>query len=410
MKRWILMMWLIALSVACMAQRAMLSGIVVDDKSGQRIAQTTVSVEGTNLSVVTNDDGYFTLKADSLAETCIIVSHIGYQSKLLKVSHHHADSPLVIRLSSATIRLQEVVVWTEDPEELVRIAMRKIPDNYARLPELYRCFYRETAMKHQHFIYVAEGVTDMFKGPYSRGITRDRVAIRKGRRLLSPKKGDTLSVKVMGGPVQSLQLDLVKNRDFLLNEEELSHYSFLMEPPAVIDNRVQYVISIAPKATLPYALYYGRFYIDHETLAFTRVELSLDMSDRDKATSVMLIRKPMGVRFRPKELSCLIDYHYDGEVTRISYLRSTFRFNCDWKRRLFATSFTACCEMVVTDNSGEDVHPISGNSSFDARDSFYDKVDYFLDPNFWEDYNIIEPTETLDRAIGKLIRQIPKSK
>ena len=156
---------------------------------------------------------------------------------------------------------------------------------------------------------------------------------------------------------------------------------------------------------MPWALYYGRLYIDRETLAFTRADLTLDMSSSEKATRYMLVSKPTGVRFKPKEMSCLIDYRYEDGVTRISYIRSTFRFNCDWKRRLFATSFTAFCEMVVTDRTQTDVRPISGRNSFDQRDAFYDKVDYFRDPHFWEDYNIIEPTETLDKAIDKLVKK-----
>ena len=90
-------------------------------------------------------------------------------------------------------------------------------------------------------------------------------------------------------------------------------------------------------------------------------------------------------------------------MTRISYLRNTFRFNCDWKKRLFATSFTATCEMVVTDSSSDDVQPIASRSSFDSRDAYYDKVEYFLDPDYWRSYNIIEPSESLDKAIRKLV-------
>ena len=78
------------------------------------------------------------------------------------------------------------MVWTGDPRELVNIAIRKIPENYIDKPELYKCFYRETAMKRQHYIYVAEGVVDMYKSSYASKGYRDRVAIRKGRRLLSP--------------------------------------------------------------------------------------------------------------------------------------------------------------------------------------------------------------------------------
>jgi hypothetical protein len=236
------------------------------------------------------------------------------------------------------------------------------------------------------------------------------VAIDKGRRLLSPKRSDTLSVKVLGGPVAPVQLDIVKNTDFLLNAQELEYYDLRMEMPTTIGDRQQYVVSIEPRAILPYALYFGKLYIDKETLAFSRAELTLDMSDRHKATEMMLIRKPAGVRFKPKELSLLVDYRQGADgVMRISYIRTTFRFNCDWKRRLLATSFTACCELAVTSSTSGDVKPIAGRESFDQRDAFFDKVDFFRDPTFWQDYNIIEPTESLDKAVLRLLKSHTKN-
>jgi hypothetical protein len=61
--------------------------------------------------------------------------------------------------------------------------------------------------------------------------------------------------------------------------------------------------------------------------------------------------------------------------------------------------------MVVTDMERENVQPIRGRVTFDSRDAFYDKVDFFKDPDFWKDYNIIEPSESLDKAIGRLIKK-----
>ncbi len=394
---------LLAVSIGMRAQNAVLSGTVSSDRTGERIAHATIVAEGLGVAVVTNDDGYFTLKTES-QPNAITVSHLGYQSRRISLKGKTAET-IKIRLKPTAIALQELVVWTDNPRQLVDIAIRKIPENYARKPELYKCFYRETAMKRQHYIYVAEGVVDMYKTAYNRTADRDRVAIVKGRRLLSPKRGDTLSVKVMGGPVQPIQLDIAKNLDFLLNAEELANYTFRMEPTTTINDRLQYVVSLWPNAIQPYALYTGKLYIDRETLAFTRAELSLDMSNKEKATAYMLIRRPRGVRFRPKELTTLIDYRTENGVTRISYIRNTFRFNCDWRRRLFATSFAAFCEMVVTDHTDTDVRPITGRSSFDSRDSFYDRVDYFQDPDFWENYNIIEPSESLDHAIDKLMKR-----
>ena len=49
------------------------------------------------------------------------------------------------------------------------------------------------------------------------------------------------------------------------------------------------------------------------------------------------------------------------------------------------------------------MQPIANRSSFDSRDAYYDKVEYFMDPEYWSQYNIIEPSESLDKAIRKLV-------
>lgn len=400
MKKMMMLLLLLVACVALQAQQTTLSGIVTDAKSGNPIAQATVAMAG--VSVVTNDDGMFTLKVKPAAGT-LTVSHIGYRTVRVKVSDNHS-APVTVRLQPTAIQLKEVVVWNEDPWKLIEQALEKVPDNYNTTPQLYRCFYRETAQKRSRYIYVAEGVVDMYKTGYQKTVYRDRVAIVKGRRLVSPKQSDTLGVKVLGGPTLPVQLDVVKNTAFLLNQEELSKYTLGMAPAAVIDDRLQYVITLTPYVEQSYPLSYGKLYIDRETLAFTRAELSLDMSDRQKASNYMLHKKPHGVRFKPKEMSCLIDYRTVDGKTTIHYVRNTFRFGCDWKRRLFSTNFTAVAELVVTDRL-PDVRPISGRESFDSRDAFFDHVDYFRDPDFWKDYNIIEPTESLDKGIGKIIKK-----
>ena len=395
-------LWLIILlmtPLAVLAQQVVVSGVVVDDKTGAPLGQ--VSISSGKISVVTNEDGAFTLKLQAMPER-VRISHLGYKTRQVSLMQGQTEG-LKVRLQPTVIQLQEVVVMNEDPRKLVDIAISKIPDNYSRVPELLKGFYRETAMKRKHYIYVAEGVEDMYKTPYTRGTARDRVAIVKGRRLLSQKQGDTLGVKVMGGPVQAVILDIVKNREILLNKEELDYYKFSMDIPEYINDRLQYVVRMEPQTSTDYALYHGKLYIDMDRLAFTRIELDLDMSDRGKATQTMLVKKPLGVRFRPRELSSVVDYRYEDGVTRISYLRNTFRFNCDWKKRLFATSFTATCEMVVTDSSSDNVQPIASRGSFDSRDAYYDKVEYFMDPAYWDKYNIIEPSESLDKAIQKLV-------
>ena len=380
-----------------------LSGKVTDAKT--RKAMPHVSVTDRSVGTVTNEAGEFVLKLQQAPET-VTFSCLGYKSQQLSAKDMNGVR-VEVRMEPSTVMLDEIVVQGADAKELVKMAMKKITDNYPSEPNLLRGFYRETVEKRNHFTSISEGVVDVYKTAYSKSDWRDGVAILKGRRLLSQRPSDTLAVKLQGGPVLPIYLDVVKEHDILLNDEELDNYSFRYATMSKADDRNQYVIEITPLLVMPYALYQGRLYIDQETLAFTRIELSLDMSDTDKVTQMILKKKPAGLRFTPREMSIYIDYKTDNGITRINYLRNVIRFRCDWKRKLFKSNFTVTSEMVVTDRQeGGDLKPIRTRDTFNRRDNFYDKVVFFNDPGFWGNDNIIEPTEDLLKGIEKIKRRI----
>ena len=405
MKRLMLTTAFLLLALVIKAQ-TVISGKVTD-LNGQPLAHVSVMVEGTEVQTVTNEDGQFTLKMHEQPHR-LRLSHIGYKTRHIALEKG-ATEQLRIRMQSNTIELSEVLVSVNDPLSILKAAMARIEKNYPNEPELMRCFYRETARRGSRFISVAEAVTEMYKSDYYYGPERDAVAILKGRRLMSMKARDTLGVKVQGGPVLPLMVDLAKNREYVLNEENIAHYKLNMEVPVKIADRAQYVINMEPEGIQFYPIMKGRVFVDQETLTFTRAELQLDMRDWRAASDYMLVHKPFGLRFRPRELTMTIVYNTDEQgIAHMSYVRNEMRFNCDWKRRLFASPFTTVCEMVVTDRQqkGDGVKRPRGRSSFGLRDRFYDKVEYFDDPDFWADYNIIEPTESLENAIDKLKKRV----
>ena len=382
-----------------------LSGKVTDAKTRKPMAH--VSVTDRHVGTVTNEAGEFTLKLQKVPKT-VSFSCLGYMTQQLDASAL-GGVRVEVRMEPSSVMLDEIVVQGADAKELVLKAMEKIADNYPNVPNLLRGFYRETVEKRSHFTSISEGVVDVYKTAYDKTDWRDGVAIQKGRRLLSQRPGDTLSVKLQGGPVLPIMLDVVKQKDILLNEEELNNYTFRYVTMSKADDRNQYVVEITPLYVLPYALYRGRLYIDQETLAFTRIDLSLDMSDPDKVTRMILRKKPLGLRFTPHELSIYIDYKTDNGVTRINYIRNVIRFRCDWKRKLFKSNFTVTSEMVVTDRQeGKDLKPIKNRDTFNRTDNFYDKVVYFNDPDFWGNDNIIEPTEDLLKGIEKIKKRISR--
>lgn len=380
------------------------SGVVKDKQSKKRLEYVNISIPGSNTGTITNSDGEFSIKIkDVEAAKQVEVSHIGYFNYLIPVAGQNVSDLSVQLIPNANV-LDEVVVRARDPRYIVEEAISKIAFNYSPKSNRLTGFYRETAQKGRRYINISEAVIDIYKTPYSENVERDRVQVFKGRKLLSQKTNDTLVVKLLGGPTLSVYVDMVKNPDILLDPATLPYYSFRMEEATTIDNRLHYVISFQPQAILPYALYYGKLYIDKERLSFSRAEFSLNMDDRSKATEAILKKKPFGLVFKPVEVSFLVTYKQRGNISYLSYIRNEVRFKCDWKKKLFSTNYSILSEMVVTDGKEQDI-AIPYKASFKQNQSLSDKVVDFMDEDFWGSYNIIEPTESLETAVFKLKKQ-----
>lgn len=383
-----------------------ITGVVKNKDNRKKLENVNVSVVGTNIGTVTNADGAFSLKVtEAEAFRGLEVSHIGYLNTHLSLEEIGKAEATTVWMVPAPNLLNEIIIYGNNPRTIVEEAIKKIPSNYAATDNMLTAFYRETVQKRRRYISISEAVMDVYKTDYTeRKPDRDKVQLQKSRRLLSQKQSDTLAVKVVGGPNLSLYLDVAKNGDALLSMDNLNYYEFRMEEPVNLDNRMQYVVSFRPRVNLMYALFIGKLYIDRERLSFTRAEFELDMANRVKAVEAILHKKPLGLRFRPQEVSYLVTYKQQGAKTYLNYIRNVIRFKCDWKKKLFSSTYTAYSEMVVTDRV-EHAANIPNKNAFKQRQVFYDLVDEYWNEDFWKKYNIIEPTESLEHAVDKLKKQ-----
>ena len=396
--------------VEAMKTEFTVSGVVRDKESRKKLENVAVSLVGTPIGTVTNAEGVFSLKIphmDTIPQ--LELSHIGYMNARFSASAPEGSNNMyaTILMIPIALQLNEVVAYGNSARRIVEEALERIPKNYPSGESMTSAFYRETVQKGHRYISVSEAMLDVYKTSYrQRTSDRDKVQIDKARRLLSQKQSDTLGVKVVGGPNLPLFMDVVKNAYALFDEETLDYYSFVQEPSVFIDDRLQYVISFRPRVKLDYALYVGRVFIDREHLAFTRAEFELDLSDRERAIAAILYKKPLGLRFRPQKVSFLITYRQHDGVTCLNYICNEMCFKCDWKRRLFSSSYVARSEMVAVDREEHPERVIARRDAFKPYQVFYDIVKEYWSEDFWKDYNIIEPTESLEDAVKKLRKQL----
>ena len=396
--------------VEAMKTEFTVSGVVRDKENRKKLENVAVSLVGTPIGTVTNAEGVFSLKIphmDTIPQ--LELSHIGYMNARFSASAPEGSNNMhaTILMIPIALQLNEVVAYGNSARRIVEEALERIPKNYPSDESMTSAFYRETVQKGHRYISISEAMLDVYKTSYrQRTSDRDKVQIDKARRLLSQKQSDTLGVKVVGGPNLPLFMDVVKNAYALFDEETLDYYSFVQEPSVFIDDRLQYVISFRPRVKLDYALYVGRVFIDREHLAFTRAEFELDLSDRERAIAAILYKKPLGLRFRPLKVSFLITYRQHDGVTCLNYICNEMCFKCDWKRRLFSSSYVARSEMVAVDREEHPERVIARRDAFKPYQVFYDIVKEYWSEDFWKDYNIIEPTESLEDAVKKLRKQM----
>lgn len=380
-----------------------ISGTVRNVKNKKPLANVSVSLENSNIGTVTNNDGFFNLKVpESKISNGIKIEQIGFQSKIIYPDISDKDD-LNIYIEPSGKVLKEVLVLGGDPRLIIESALKKIPENYSDRDNLFSGFYRETVQKGNRFINISEAIVDVLKRPYRyRTINGEKVSIHKGRSLVSPRPSDTLAVKLMGGPFMPVMMDAVKNGDHLFTIEEMDNFDFKMGTGAMIDDRIHFAISFKPKVSLSYPLNSGVIYVDGENMTISRVEFELDMKDKGKVTRSILQKKPMGLNFKPLEVSGVVTYKMVDGKSYINYISSKMRFKCDWKKRLFSSTYTSNAEMVMVDRNDNPDKNIKFRDTFGKRNIFSDQVKNYWDEDFWKDFNIIEPTESLEKAVDKL--------
>src|SRR5664280_780042 len=205
-----------------------IKGKVIDAESRAPLVFATVAVKETNVAIVTNIDGEFTLKiGDVSTSKTLEVSFVGYKNKSIPLSELKENgSKNIIALEAAPIPIKEIIVKPLDPESVVAKAIENIDKNYETVPNLMTAFYRETIKKNRTYVSIGEAVVEIFKAPYNNDVCFDNARIYKGRKSSDVEKMDTVLFKLEGGPLSALELDLAKNTEAILTIEAMKYYDY----------------------------------------------------------------------------------------------------------------------------------------------------------------------------------------
>jgi hypothetical protein len=385
-------------------------GKIIDKKTGTPLAFASVSVIGLNISTISNSEGEFLIKVPKeTPDPKVLISFIGFRNKTVTLNDLKPGKSK-IEMDPTLIELPELNVISKDAEVLMRAVIAKKGINYFNIPTLMTAFYRETIKKNRSYVSLSEAVVEVNKQPYT-SIKSDAVKLYKARKKADYSKLDTLTFKLQGGPFNSLYLDVMKNPEYLFTEDMFANYEFTFDRSTHADNKLIYVLDFKQRPFKTEPLYYGKIYIDAQSLALKSAVFSLNITDREAAAAMFIMKKPFNAKVFPTETKYRIDYLEKDGKWYYSYSRIELGLKIIWKKKLFNTNYFSTVEMAVTDwGKGSENKTKDFKEKLKPTVIISDEASGFIDHQFWGEYNVIEPEKSIDSAIKKIKKQLEKKK
>lgn len=385
-------------------------GKLVDSRSKTPLAFATLSVDETNISTITNSDGEFLLKVPNVhLNKNITVSFLGYQTKTLSVSELK-NSDNEISLQESIMELSEIRINApKDARTLVKASLDKKAKHYLDEETIMTAFYRETIKKRRRNASLSEAIVEIYKEPYS-STKPDKIKLIKARKSTDYNKLDTLAVKLQGGPYSTLYADMIKYPQFIFPNNNLLEYDFVFDKPTEINDRSVYVVRFKQHSGQVEPMYYGTLYIDVETFSLISAIYNLNVENREMATEMFVKKKPNKATVYPTEAAYRIDYRLKDGKWYYGYSNLQLTIKVIWKGRLFNSIYTLNSEMAITDWAKDLSESFTRKETLRPSVILSDEASGFSDPEFWGEYNIIEPDNSIESAIEKIKRQLERQK
>jgi hypothetical protein len=365
-------------------------GNIIDEASDKPIPYAHILIDGTNSGTVSNEQGRFKLvyATNNANELTVRVSCIGYKTTLAKLSAAQNNS-IVLKAEEAV--LQEVVVRAHDyARELVQKAVAGIAENYVNQPEMISGFVRNGAYQDAGNLvpyYLIEAVIEAEKGSYVEETESGHVKVEQARKYENEAL-DSLDVRFFGGQSVAHWGDLVSSRRGPLDVRRLDGYDYSIVDTLIYDGHELYQVKFSPGRKVAGT---GMLYIQEASLAIVKIELQYDSEEVAGAFSgveeALMGRRRLYGRY-------ITEYAQTASAWRLSRVEYRTAFERGSKPDIFLTDY-----FVATNAT-----PLKASIPYEERIAYRD---IFLhetgpyDPNFWQNYTIVLPTEMEAAAFEK---------
>ena len=373
-----------------------LSGKLIESRKGRPVPFASVSILDKPIGTISNSDGEFLLKVHPsyIADT-IVISCMGYEQKLLP-ANQLLDEDLFI-LEPASIQIKEIKVTAITPEKLLKNMRANYEKNYTPSSKLMTAFYRETVKQDKNYISVSEAVIEVLKAPYIGTSRGDLVRLLKGRKSRDVQPFKWLNFKLMGGPFTITELDAVKTVETFIDPEYEHVYEYQISDVVWYENQPVYVVNFRAEPGEFYPPFEGEMYVHRETFALVHASYHLNKAGLKQAEEIMIKKKPRKVKARPTYVHYQVSYRQYQGKWHLASAKASVKFKVRSKRDRINSEFHSVSDLLITNIQPTGLKRFNKDERFNRNDIFVEVLGAY-DEDFWENYNIIKPNESLRNA------------
>jgi hypothetical protein len=295
------------------------------DASKSPVPFAHVQITKSNRGTVANAQGEFQLYIQS-ADRELLVTSIGYKSA--KVLLEVAKPRYVIEMMEDLVVLGEFVVTPRDyARELMKSAIRNIPQNYPQSAELISGFLRERFSKDslgKEYYHVVESQLEVLKESYRDKHERGLVRLKKSINVTESEANKDL--KIYAGGHLAHRFDFVMKRDEFLDSARMKKYRYEIEDTLRYDGHELIKVSYVKNDSSEY----GHVFIRLDELALVKIE---HFQDSDRAGNLF-------DSDRRVYLKVTTEYFQSNGLWRIGYVNYETKFiskNAFYLNSIFST-------------------------------------------------------------------------
>ena len=267
-----------------------IQGQVIDSITFEPLPYVNVKIKGTLIGTLTNTNGRFNISLSDakIEKDSLEISFLSYNKKSISLSSY--EDSILIKLSPTAFTLSEVIVSPQPPEEYIKEAIKRIPENFANQPHNTRIYFREVIKLNGKYLNFTEAILEAYNLPITgstndssrlklialRHINEENEAVNSVKVKRKKKKQDEIDSIIIkaaedmarqGGPYMLLDSSLVRRWYKYDTKQVLGDYHFRFKSVLPCQERKLLDISYGDKKKEKKDKEHGNVYLEENSLA-----------------------------------------------------------------------------------------------------------------------------------------------